>query len=257
MEILSSNDTRPEAAARHSHLEILYSQTNNGTALKEWAQYHVQRVYPHFPDDNGLVLGTPSLAHNPTTNRTVLGFRVSSVSLKLALSWISYLMICELQDPPDEGARHRTNSTTYEGRWRCQDSGMENAYVPPECDRRYWKDPSERVFFGLTSVGPEDARLFFDESGRLGATMVMRGCHHHTPFGNSTALYSVYTRRWRHTHETWRVDGYPKLLDLREFNTSYLGSRYPRITKSWITIPRRTGLVADVGVATSLHYSVG
>jgi hypothetical protein len=250
-----------------SPLEVLYRQTDNGTTLKQWVRYHVRRTYPQFPDvdndvddnDNGssndhrkelLVLGAPSLAHDPQTNRTVVGFRVGCKAMTLALHRHNYVMLCELvnvnssnDDDTEDDVQDNSRTTAPDRRtWRCQDSGIENAYVPPQCDRRYWKHPAQKVFWGLTTTGVADPRLLFDfDSGQqqqqLGSTFVMRGCHPHTPYGNSTALYSVYTARWTRTHGTWRVDGYPTLLDLRALDGSSLGAAYPRVTKSWITIP--------------------
>jgi hypothetical protein len=246
-----------------SPLEVLYRQTHNGTTLKRWVRYHVRRTYPQFPDvddnDNGsnnnndhrkelLVLGAPSLAHDPRTHRTVVGFRVGCKAMPLALDRHNYVMLCELVDvnneDNDDDSTNNLRTTAPDRRtWRCQDSGIENAYVPPQCDRRYWKHPAQKVFWGLTTTGPADPRLLFDfdsASGRqqqLGSTFVMRGCHPGTPYGNRTALYSVYTARWTRTHDTWRVDGYPTLLDVRAIDGSSLGAAYPPVTKSWITIP--------------------
>jgi hypothetical protein len=253
-----------------SPLEVLYRQTHNGTTLKRWVRYHVRRTYPQFPDvgsdvdddnDSGsgsnknhrkelLVLGAPSLAHDFQTNRTVVGFRVGCKAMPLALHRQNYVMLCELvsgssdNDDNDDDSTNNSRTTRAGDRrtWRCQDSGIENAYVPPQCDRRYWKHPAQKVFWGLTTTGVADPRLLFDfdtgqQQQQLRSTFVMRGCHPDTPYGNSTALYSVYTARWRRTHGTWRVDGYPTLLDVRAIDGSSLGAAYPPVTKSWITIP--------------------
>jgi hypothetical protein len=244
-----------------SPLEVLYEQTGNGTKFRDWVLYHVLRVYPHFPDDNAPMLGTPSVAHDPNTNRTVLGFRITTKSMELALKSISYLMLCELVPEPATATNETevTNSNAMDATWRCHDSGMENAYIPPECDSRYWKNPIVPVLWGLTTIGPEDARLLFDEEGNLGATMVMRGCHPNTKWGATTALGSIYTMRWRRTHETWRVAGYPKLLDLRTHASVPLGDAYPEVTKSWIAIPTRSdgSKVAGHADPGGLHFSVG
>jgi hypothetical protein len=246
-----------------SPLEVLYEQTGNGTGFVDWVMYHVLRVYPHFPDEDAPMPGTPSVAHDPNTNRTVLGFRIMSTSLLLALRDVSFLMLCELVQEAAvtsaaAGAASESRATGA-ATWRCHDSGMENSYIPPECDARHWKSPAEYVMWGAKTVGPEDARLLLDEEGNLGATMVMRGCHPDTKWGNTTPIGSMYTMRWRRTHETWRVIGYPKLLDLRKHDSRPLGDAYPEITKSWISIPTRSGgsKVAGLDDPQGLHFSLG
>jgi hypothetical protein len=239
-----------------SPLEVLYGQTGNGTRLRDWVLRHVQRTYPHFPDDDGLRLGNPSVAHDPSTNRTVLGFRITTESMPRALRHVSYLMLCEpARDPPGATAANARDPT-----WRCQDSGMENAYIPPECDTRHWRNPTEHVLWGMMTVGPEDARLLFDEDGSLGATMVMRGCHPYTKWGRTTPLGSMYTMRWRRSHDTWRVAGYPKVLDLRTHQSHSLGDTYPEVTKSWITVPSLSGgakAASHADPVGRLRFSVG
>lgn len=255
----ATSDSENDAHLTRSPLEVLYEQTDSGMKFRDWVLYHVQRTYPHFPDDDGLLLGTPSVAHDPNTNRTILGFRIGSQSMQLALKSVSYLMLCELKHAPATTGATETVRDATNAAWRCQDSGMENSYIPPECDPRYWKNPTEHVLWGLTIIGPEDARLLLDEEGNLGATMVMRGCHPNTKWGPTTALGSVYTMRWRRTHETWRVAGYPKLLDLRTRRLEHLGDEYPEVTKSWISVPTRSEgtKVASHADPQGLRFSVG
>jgi hypothetical protein len=238
-EASTASSNRPDLMIRRSPLEMLYEETARGSALREWALPHAMRTYPALPHDGRAVrVGTPSLAHDPTTNRTVVGFAISVPFGSYALKDARYLMLCE----PVVGDVPSSPSSLSSVLWRCQDSGLESSYVPPECDRRSWRDPVVRTGFPFVTTGPEDARLFFDLDGNLGAAVGMRGCHHGTPYGNHTALYSIYIMAWTQksqSHGMWRVEGYPKLLDLRNTSMEPLGDAYPAVTKSWIPIPPR------------------
>jgi hypothetical protein len=250
-----------------SPLEMLYVATDDGTNLKEFVRYHALRTYPSFPDQPGLVLGNPSVAHDPATNRTVLGFRIENRAMPKMLRKTRYLMLCEMAGDRQEmevgGGEVNEEGKVYPASgpasWRCQDSGVDSSYVPPECDARYWRHPAERVRYAHVTLGPEDARLFLDENGDLGATVMMRGCHPHTKYGNSTALWSVYTLRWKYSHGAWRLYQYPKVLDLRTPTMDYLGNNYPIVTKSWVSIPGPNGNYAAPSNEQEggLRFSVG
>jgi hypothetical protein len=252
-----------------SPLERLYAATTgNGTTLADFVRYHALRTYPSLPDLPGLMMGNPSVAHDPVTNRTVLGFRLEHRALPKMLRMTRFLMLCEMAvggeaDRVEGGGRPQDGSSAAApggaAAWRCHDSGIGPGYVPPECDARHWRHPAMRVRYAYLTLGPEDARLFFDARGDLGAAFMMRGCHPGTKYGNGTALWSVYTMRWRHSHGAWRVFRYPKVLDLRTPSMGYLGDKYPIVTKSWVPIPGPDGTYAapDNEHHGGLRFSVG
>jgi hypothetical protein len=266
-----------------SPLEDLYEATDHGRNLAQWARNHAQSVYPFLfatevpENERGeVVMGNPSLAHDPTTNRTVMGFRIQVVAIKKRVRMARYLMLCERRRMEvDREVREMTAAVKgleeedgVERRWRCQDSGWDASYVPPECDPRFWGRPEIIVSYGPLTRGPEDARLFFDSAGHLGATVMLRGCHPFTSYGNRTALWSVYTVRWNRTNDedgAWTMDRSPKVLDLRTSTLGFLGDSYPFATKSWVAIPTRSkGATraasppsSDVGMLLSVGWTPG
>jgi hypothetical protein len=217
-------------------------------------------------------MGNPSLAHDPATNRTVVGFRVQVRASKKRVRMARYLMFCETAATGRErGTGPMATKGYLSTSWRCQDSGWDTSYVPPECDPAYWGRPHVILPYGPLTRGPEDARMFFDADGNLGATAMMRGCHPLTPYGNRTALWSVYTARWTRSPSdggAWRMDRPPKVLDLRTPAMAHLGDAYPFATKSWVAIPsakRTTGTATsraappptDEGLLLSVGWTPG
>jgi hypothetical protein len=266
-----------------SPLEGLYEATDHGRGLAQWARNHAQSVYPFLfatevPDNERgeVVMGNPSLAHDPRTNRTVLGFRIQVMAIKKRVRMARYLMLCERRRMAKREVTETTASAMgleeeedgVEHSWRCQDSGWDASYVPPECEPWFWSRPEITLPYGPLTRGPEDARLFFDSSGNLGATVMLRGCHPHTPYGNRTALWSVYAVRWNRTKDedgTWKMDRSPKLLDLRTSDLRFLGGSYPPATKSWVVLPTVSKGAAraaappasDVGMLLSVGWTPG
>jgi hypothetical protein len=268
-----------------SPLEDLYEATNHGRGLAQWARHRAQSVYPSLfatdlpENERGeVVMGNPSLAHDPRTNGTVLGFRIQVMAVKKRVRMARYLMLCERrrrnmaaaeQEETIRAAKGLEEDEDVAGRWKCQDSGWDAAYVPPECDPRFWGRPEIILPYGPLTRGPEDARLFFDSAGNLGATVMVRGCHPFTTYGNRTALWSVYTVRWNRTNDdedgTWTMDRSPKVLDLRTSTLGFLGDSYPFATKSWVAIPTQSKgatraaspPASDVGMLLSVGWTPG
>jgi hypothetical protein len=206
--------------------------------LDRWIGEQIAVVYPQYEfGKNGTYASTPSLVRNDHTGDTVLGVRI-----RLEL-FRGLLMLCDLQMP--------LNDTT------CQDSGLSDDYIPPECDTKYWLNPQKRVFFGIKAQGVEDARLFFLDDDTLAATFVTRGCHSGTIWNSTSPNFSTaYAEFQRSELGTWKLKGHQKLLSLRESDGTP-PEDYPGVTKSWVPIPHQDPVTGKSTMFFSYGWSKG
>jgi hypothetical protein len=214
----------------HHLLSELLSYTNHGELLRFFNE-QLLHLNPALARRTGIKIGSPSLARDEATGRAVLGVRVETpVTISsngrnmFPMASSNFLMLCDLKFPI--------------GSVKCQDSGIFPWAIPPQCSGARWFNPATSTFWGFLTVGPEDARLFFDSNGALNAVFGARGCHPNTPYNESNPIYSLYEITWDYDGGVWTPNGagVPSLLDLSTSEGMPLDN-YPTVTKSWIPLP--------------------
>ena len=209
------------------------SSSSNDLQLNDNLLALAKRVYPGmvFDRDEGgaAFLSTPSLVRHPETKKVVLGVRIIVEGARPMHSQ-NFLMLCTLAYPILES--------------KCQDSGIHPRNVPLSCTDQHFLFPLRPS--PSISIGPEDARLFINRQGNLGATFTMRGCHPGTEYNESSPSYGMATASWTRFEgigesPTWRLQGNPKILDVRQPDGSIDANNYQAITKNWISLPPQPG----------------